>query len=88
MVAYYESHPAEFETGETVTLRQILVPTENEARDVRRRLQKDQKSFEALARARSKAPGGAPRAASWAPSPGASSRPTWRPPPSPCPRGG
>jgi peptidyl-prolyl cis-trans isomerase C len=56
VVAYYESHPAEFETGETVTLRQILVQTETEARDVRRRLQKDQRSFEALARARSKAP--------------------------------
>jgi parvulin-like peptidyl-prolyl isomerase len=56
VVAYYESHPAEFETGETVTLRQILVPTETEARDVRRRLQQDLKSFEALARARSKAP--------------------------------
>ncbi|HEY6553102.1 MAG TPA: peptidyl-prolyl cis-trans isomerase [Vicinamibacteria bacterium] len=56
VVAYYESHPAEFDTGETVTLRQILVPTEAEARDVRRRLRKDQKSFEALARARSKAP--------------------------------
>jgi peptidyl-prolyl cis-trans isomerase C len=56
VVAYYESHPAEFESGETVTLRQILVPTEAEARDVRRRLRKDQKSFEALARARSKAP--------------------------------
>ena len=39
-----------------MTLRQILVPTETEARDVRRRLQKDQKSFEALARLRSKAP--------------------------------
>jgi peptidyl-prolyl cis-trans isomerase C len=56
VVAYYESHPGEFESGQTVTLRQILVPTENEARDVRRRLQKDQKSFEALARAQSKAP--------------------------------
>jgi parvulin-like peptidyl-prolyl isomerase len=56
VVAYYESHPAEFETGEAVTLRQILVPTETEARDVRRRLQQDLKSFEALARARSKAP--------------------------------
>ena len=56
VVAYYESHPSEFETGETVTLRQILVPTESEARDVRRRLQKDQKNFEALARTRSKAP--------------------------------
>jgi parvulin-like peptidyl-prolyl isomerase len=56
VVAYYESHPAEFESGETLTLRQILVPTEAEARDMRRRLRKDQKSFEALARARSKAP--------------------------------
>lgn len=56
IVAYYESHPSEFETGETVTLRQILVPTETEARDVGRRLQRDQKSFEALARTRSKAP--------------------------------
>jgi parvulin-like peptidyl-prolyl isomerase len=56
VVAYYESHPAEFESGETLTLRQILVPTETEARDVRRRLQKDPKGFEALARARSKAP--------------------------------
>jgi peptidyl-prolyl cis-trans isomerase C len=56
IVGYYERHSAEFETGETVTLRQILVPTETEARDVRRRLQKDLKGFEALARARSKAP--------------------------------
>jgi len=56
LVAYYESHPGEFESSGTVTLRQILVPTETEARDVRRRLQKDQKSFEALARAQSKAP--------------------------------
>ena len=56
VVAYYESHPEEFEIKETVTLRQILVPTETEARDVRRRLQQDLKGFEALARARSKAP--------------------------------
>ncbi|HEY6547958.1 MAG TPA: peptidylprolyl isomerase [Vicinamibacteria bacterium] len=56
VVAYYENHPDEFESSQTVTLRQILVPTETEARDVRRRLQKDQKSFEALARAQSKAP--------------------------------
>jgi parvulin-like peptidyl-prolyl isomerase len=56
VVAYYESHPAEFETGETVTLRQILVPTEVEARDVGRRLQMNPKGFEELARARSKAP--------------------------------
>jgi peptidyl-prolyl cis-trans isomerase C len=56
VVTYYEGHPAEFASGEAVTLRQILVPTEAEARDLRRRLQKDLKSFEALARAQSKAP--------------------------------
>ena len=70
-----------------MTLRQILVPTETEARDVRRRLQKDPKSFEALARARSKAPEAAAGGLM-----GTFSRgqlpPTWRPPPSPCPRGG
>ena len=42
-------------------MRQILVPTANEARDVRRRLQKDPKSFEVLARthvARARRPDG------------------------------
>ena len=47
-----------FASRRRVTLRQILVPTENEARDVRRRLQKDPKSFETLARSRSQGPGG------------------------------
>jgi peptidyl-prolyl cis-trans isomerase C len=41
---------------ETLTLRQILVSSENEARDVRRRLQKDPKSFEPLAQSRSRSP--------------------------------
>ena len=56
VIAYYEQHPGEFEIGPTVALRQILVATENEARDVRRRLQKEPKSFERLARALSKGP--------------------------------
>ncbi|MGE0452955.1 MAG: peptidylprolyl isomerase [Vicinamibacteria bacterium] len=54
--AYYAGHAAEFEQPERVTLRQILVGTENEARDVRRRLQRDPRSFETLARTQSRAP--------------------------------
>jgi peptidyl-prolyl cis-trans isomerase C len=56
VAAYYQAHPERFHLGETVTLRQILVATSNEARDVRRRLAKDPRSFEALARERSKGP--------------------------------
>ena len=54
--AHYREHPEEFSRPETVTLRQILVATSNEARDVRRRLVKEPRSFEALARERSKGP--------------------------------
>jgi peptidyl-prolyl cis-trans isomerase C len=54
--AYFESHPGEFDAPVTVALRQILVTTENEARDVRRRLSKDPKSFDSLARAMSRGP--------------------------------
>ncbi len=53
---HYQDHPDEFRRPATVTLRQILVPTDNEARDVRRRLQRDPKSFEMLARSRSRSP--------------------------------
>jgi parvulin-like peptidyl-prolyl isomerase len=53
---YYREHAAEFEAPETVTLRQILVPTSNEARDVRRRLGRDGKSFAVLAQTMSRAP--------------------------------
>jgi parvulin-like peptidyl-prolyl isomerase len=56
VAAYFREHPAEMRIPERVWLRQILVPTENEARDVRRRLQKDPTSFEALARTRSRSP--------------------------------
>ena len=56
VAAYYEAHPEEFQSPETVALRQILVPTLNEARDVRRRLLKDPRSFPALAQTLSRAP--------------------------------
>jgi peptidyl-prolyl cis-trans isomerase C len=54
--AYYAQHPGEFTVPEEVTLRQILVPTANEARDVLRRLQKDPKTFELLAQTLSRGP--------------------------------
>jgi parvulin-like peptidyl-prolyl isomerase len=54
--AWFEEHGAELRVPEKVWLRQILVPTENEARDVRRRLLKDPKSFETLARTLSRSP--------------------------------
>jgi peptidyl-prolyl cis-trans isomerase C len=53
---YYREHPDEFAAPETVTLRQILVPTSNEARDVRRRLGRDGKNFAVLAQTMSRAP--------------------------------
>jgi peptidyl-prolyl cis-trans isomerase C len=56
VAAYYQAHPEEFRSAETVSLRQILVPTMNEARDVRRKLLKDPRSFPALAQTLSRAP--------------------------------
>jgi len=53
---YYEEHAEQFKKPETVTVRQILVATSNEARDVRRRLVKEPRSFEGLARSLSRAP--------------------------------
>ncbi|HEX9641985.1 MAG TPA: peptidylprolyl isomerase [Candidatus Krumholzibacteria bacterium] len=53
---YYDAHQAELQIPETLSLSQILVPTLNEARDVRRRLYKDRRSFEQLAQTRSKSP--------------------------------
>ena len=52
----YAEHTAECTTPETVTLRQILVGTPNMARDVRRRVRKDAKTFDVLARTQSRAP--------------------------------
>jgi parvulin-like peptidyl-prolyl isomerase len=56
LMASYAARPDQFQRAENVTLRQILVPTLNEARDVLRRLQKDPRSFERLARTSSRAP--------------------------------
>lgn len=54
--AYYEQHAGEFRVPETVTLRQILVGTLNEARDLKRRLLRDAHGFDTLARTRSRGP--------------------------------
>lgn len=53
---YYLQNEARLGRPETVTVRQIVVPTSNEARDIQRKLQKDPKQFEALAQTRSRAP--------------------------------
>jgi parvulin-like peptidyl-prolyl isomerase len=53
---YYGEHAEEFKKPESVTVRQILVATLNEARDVRRRLVKEPKAFEALAHSLSRGP--------------------------------
>jgi len=54
--AYCRDHAHDFDTPERIKLRQILVPTPNEARDVVRRLKKDPKSFALLAQTRSRGP--------------------------------
>ena len=54
--AYCAQHVHEFDRPERIRLRQILVPTPNEARDVVRRLKKEPRSFAALAQTRSRAP--------------------------------
>jgi peptidyl-prolyl cis-trans isomerase C len=56
VAAYYKDHTAELATPETVTLRQILVATENEAREARRRLSRAPREFAALARQTSRGP--------------------------------
>lgn len=53
---YYAAHAEEFALPERRSVRQILVGTENEARDIRRRLQRDARSFDLLARSRSRGP--------------------------------
>ena len=54
--AYCQQHARDFDRPERIRLRQILVPTSNEARDVVRRLKKDPKSFATLAQTRSRGP--------------------------------
>jgi len=51
-----QQHLSDFDTPEMVVLRQIVVPTSNEARDIRRRLLREPRSFEALARTQSRGP--------------------------------
>jgi hypothetical protein len=56
ITAYFEAHADDFQIPETVTLRQILVETLNEARDLKRRLLRDSRAFETLAGSRSIGP--------------------------------
>jgi parvulin-like peptidyl-prolyl isomerase len=56
VAAYYRDHAEAFRAAETLTLRQILLSSESEARDVRRRIVKDPKTFEPLAQSRSRSP--------------------------------
>jgi peptidyl-prolyl cis-trans isomerase C len=56
--AWHAAHPEELQVPERVSLRQVLVGTLNEARDVRRRLAKsrDPRAFDQIARTQSKGP--------------------------------
>jgi peptidyl-prolyl cis-trans isomerase C len=56
--AWYAAHPDELRVPERVTLRQVLVATRNEAREVKRRLAKsrDPMIFDTVARSQSKGP--------------------------------
>lgn len=56
IAADYATHADEYLIPEVVTLFQILLPTDNEARDVLRRLRRVPRSFESLARTRSRGP--------------------------------
>ena len=53
---YYGQHAGELAVPERLRLRQILVPTEAEAIEVRERLARDPQSFEGLAQTRSRGP--------------------------------
>jgi len=54
--AFYDAHPEVATVSESVTLREILVATNQEARDVVRILGADRNAFELLARTRSRSP--------------------------------
>jgi peptidyl-prolyl cis-trans isomerase C len=56
VASYYQEHLEEFHVRPTVTLRQVLVATQNEARDVIRRLHREPRAFDSIARERSKGP--------------------------------
>ena len=54
--AYYNAHLDDFTLKEMAVVRQILVGSQNEARDLRRRILHDPKNFEVLARTLSRSP--------------------------------
>jgi hypothetical protein len=54
--AYYEAHPEVAKVEESVTIREILLTTLQDARDVVRILGPDRNAFELLARTRSRSP--------------------------------
>lgn len=54
--AYYEAHPEIAKVEESVTIREILLATQQDARDVVRILNSDHNAFELLARTRSGSP--------------------------------
>jgi len=56
IAAYFRAHASDLAIRDSVTLRQVLVPTLNEARDVKRRLRRDPKTFDTIARSQSKGP--------------------------------
>jgi peptidyl-prolyl cis-trans isomerase C len=56
VAAWAAAHASALIQPERVSLRQVLVGTLNEARDVKRRLGKDPRTFDSLARAMSKGP--------------------------------
>ena len=55
-LAYYEAHPDVARVEESVTIREILLGTMQDARDVVRILNSDRNAFELLARTRSRSP--------------------------------
>lgn len=54
--AYYEGHPEIANVEESVTIREILLATQQDARDVVRILNSDHNAFELMARSRSASP--------------------------------
>jgi hypothetical protein len=56
IVAWAAAHASQLLVPERVSLRQVLVPTLNEARDVKRRLGRDPRTFDTVAREVSKGP--------------------------------
>lgn len=54
--AYYAAHPEIANVAESVTIREILLTTQQDARDVVRILGSDRNAFELLARTRSRSP--------------------------------